>query len=250
MLEMIKEKEYFIHYYDTDKRLRLSIISLMKFFEDLALLQSEDREIGLDYYEKNNLGWLLHQFEIRIKEYPKFKDKIVLRTIPLSFLRFYAHRIFEVYNDNDDIIISADTIWLFVDTKTRKPKTVNEDMYRGYCVTPGKNEFQKLINPQPPEKIEFEKEFRIRFSDIDTNNHVNNVSYVSWALEALPIEILQKNEIELIRILFKKELQYGMMIKSQAEVKTEEEKIISLHSILDQLGNCACNVEIHWKSTI
>lgn len=247
MLEMIKEREYFIHYYNIDNKLKLSIISLMKFFEDLAILQSEDREIGLDYYEKNKLGWLLHQFEIRIKEYPKFKDKIVIRTVPLSFLRFYAHRIFEVYNENDDIIISADTIWLFVDTQTRKPKTVNTDMYKGYCVTPGKNVLQKLTAPKEPQKIQFEKEFRIRYIDIDTNNHVNNVSYVAWALEALPLELLQSKEMELVRIIYKKELNYGNMIKSQVQLIEENEKVVSLHSIVNSDSRPACNIEIHWR---
>ena len=32
-------------------------------------------------------------------------------------------------------------------------------------------------------------EFRVRLSDIDTYNHVNNTRYVEWMLEAVPFEI-------------------------------------------------------------
>jgi medium-chain acyl-[acyl-carrier-protein] hydrolase len=247
MVEMIKEKEYFIHYYDTNQKLKLSISSLMNFFEDLAFLQSEDREIGMDYYAQKNVAWLLHQFEIRIKEYPKFKDKVVLRTIPTSFLRFYAHRSFDMFNESDDIIISADTIWIFVDMITRKPKSVTEDLYKGYCITPGKNVLPKLAEPRKLTTIDFEKEFRIRFSDIDVNKHVNNVSYVLWALEALPEELLQQKDIELVRIIFRKELIYGSKIKSCVQVLNEEGSAITLHSIVDNEGRDACNIEFHWR---
>lgn len=247
MVEMIKEKEYFIHYYDTNQKLKLSVMSMMNYFQDIAFLQSDDREVGLDYYAENNVGWVLHQFEIRIKEYPVFKDKIILRTRPTSFLRFYAHREFEIFNERDDVIISADSIWIFVDTKTRKPKSVTEDLFKGYCITPGKNILTKPPEPRKIEKPDYIKEFRIRFSDIDINNHVNNVSYVSWALEALPVELLREKDIELVRILFKKEINYGSIIKSQAQLLTEAGKTISLHSIVDDAGKDCCQIEIHWK---
>jgi medium-chain acyl-[acyl-carrier-protein] hydrolase len=152
-----------------------------------------------------------------------------------------------MFNEKDDIIISADTIWLFVDMLTRKPKSVTEDLYKGYCITPGKNALPKLTEPRKLGKIDFEKEFRIRFSDIDVNKHVNNVSYVSWALEALPIEILQEKDIELVRIIFRKELNYGSVIKSCAEILNEEGKTITFHSIVDDQGRDSCNIEFHWR---
>jgi len=246
MVEMIKEKEYFIHYYNTNHKLKLSIISMMNFFEDIAFLQSEDREVGIGYYKEKEVTWVLHQFEIRIKEYPKFQDKVVLRTVPTSFLRFYAHRAFEMFNERDDVIISADSIWIFVDTKARKPKTVTEDMYSGYCVTPGKNVLKKPEDARKPGIVEYEKDFRIRFSDIDINNHVNNVKYVEWALEALPIDLLREKDIELIRINYKKEILFGDMIKSQAQIITENGKTVTLHTIVDN-DKDACIIEIHWR---
>ena len=247
MVEMLKEKEYFIHYFNTNHKLKLSVVSLMQFFEDIALLQSEEREVGLNYYKENNIAWVLHQFEIRINEYPKFRDKIVLRTFPTSYLRFYAHRAFQIFNENDDIIITADSIWIFVDTITKKPKTVIDDMYNAFCITPGKNELKKLEEVKQLTEVNYEKEFTVRWSDIDTNNHVNNVKYVVWALETMPLEILNEKDIELIRIAYKKEIKYGGSIKSKAQVITEQEKTISLHSIIGEDNKDACLIEIHWK---
>jgi medium-chain acyl-[acyl-carrier-protein] hydrolase len=246
MIEMLKEKEYFIHYYNTNYKLKLSVVSLMQFFEDIALLQSEEREVGLNYYKENNITWVLHQLEIRIKEYPKYKDKVVVRSFPTSYLRFYAHRVFQVFNESDDVIINADSIWVFVDTITKKPKTVTDDMYAAYCITPGKNELKKLEEVRQLGEVNYDKEFTVRWSDIDINNHVNNAKYVVWALETIPIDILNEKDIELIRIVYKKEIKYGSSIKSRVQILAENEKTISLHSIAGEDEKDACLIEIHW----
>jgi medium-chain acyl-[acyl-carrier-protein] hydrolase len=247
MVEMLKEKEYFVHYFNTNNKLKLSIVALMQFFEDIALLQSEEREVGLNYYKKNNIAWVLNQFEIRIKEHPKYKDKIIVRTFPTSYLRFYAHRAFQIFNENDDIVISADSIWIFVDTITKRPKTVTDDMYNAYCITPGKNELKKLEEVKRLSEVNYEEEFTVRWSDIDINDHVNNVKYVVWALETMPMDVLNEKDVELVRIAFKKEIKYGAHVKSKVQIITEQEKTISLHSITGEDDKEACLIEIHWK---
>jgi len=247
MVEMIKEKEHFVHYFNVNHKLQLSIVSLMQFFEDIALLQSEEREVGLKYYKENNIAWVLHQFEIRIKEYPKYKDKIILRTFPTSYLRFYAHRAFQIFDKNDDIIIDADSIWVFLDTVTKRPKTVTNDMYAAYCITPGKTELKKLSEVKQISEVNYEQQFTVRRSDIDINNHVNNVTYMVWALETVPIETLNEKDIELVRIAYKKEIKYGVTVKSKVQIINEKEKTISLHSIVGNDDKDACLIEIHWK---
>jgi len=52
---MLFERNYFVHYYDSDIKQRLTISSLMKYFEDVAILHSEDAGIGLKYYEQKKL---------------------------------------------------------------------------------------------------------------------------------------------------------------------------------------------------
>ena len=37
--------------------------------------------------------------------------------------------------------------------------------------------------------------FKVRYGDIDSNMHVNNVRYVEWAIESLPLDIVLNYEI-------------------------------------------------------
>ena len=58
-----------------------------------------------------------------------------------------------------------------------------------------------------------EKSFDVRYSDIDTNMHVNNVKYVSWALETVPKDIVLNYELKNVKVTYEKETTYGETIK-------------------------------------
>ncbi len=86
------------------------------------------------------------------------------------------------------------------------------------------------------------------FGHVRNPLYVGNILiYVDWALDALPVELLQEKDIDLVRIIYRKELNYGSIIKSCAEVIVEEGKTITLHSIVDAEGRDACNIEFHWR---
>ena len=52
---------------------------------------------------------------------------------------------------------------------------------------------------------EYSKVFNIRYSDIDSNKHVNNVKYVEWGLEVIPVEVITNYELKRVKVDFEKE---------------------------------------------
>lgn len=63
--KMSYTKNYFIHYFSTDIKRNLRVTSLMKFFEDIAVLQSESLNVGLDYYEKEKCAWVMYKWDVK-----------------------------------------------------------------------------------------------------------------------------------------------------------------------------------------
>ena len=78
--------------------------------------------------------------------------------------------------------------------------------------------------------------FKVRYGDIDSNMHVNNVRYVEWAVESLPLDIVLNYELKELSVIFEKECRYGAEILASCEVKENEDGLIILHKIEDNEG--------------
>ncbi len=65
------------------------------------------------------------------------------------------------------------------------------------------------------ERWDREKRFHVRFSDIDQNLHVNNGSYLSWAIEAMPPERWQSSRVADLEVQYRAECTLGSAILSR-----------------------------------
>ncbi|MDG2866061.1 thioesterase, partial [Vibrio parahaemolyticus] len=141
---------------------------------------------------------------------PKAKERIKVYTWTTEFNKFYAFREFKMTLHNGEEIARASTIWIFVDSTTKKPKRIPEAMV---------NIFSKSENKMVERVIDFKKSFTlpysndkkiiIRKSDIDNNNHVNNVKYLEWLIESTDDKLLKTHSIKDISIEYKKEVLLG-----------------------------------------
>ena len=94
--------------------------------------------------------------------------------------------------------------------------------------------------------MDSEKSFQVRYSDIDTNMHVNNVKYVAWALETVPKDVVLNCELKNIKVTYEKETTYGETIKVSTEVIRKENIIICRHKIINEEGTELTLLESTW----
>jgi acyl-ACP thioesterase len=228
----IAEKEYEIHYYEVDYKKRTFITSLMGYFNDVAIFQSEKLGIGIDYMIENNMAWILYKWDIDVKRYPKYGEKIIVTTEPCAFKKFYGYRKFQVLDSNREVIATANSAWLLINIKERKPIRVMENIVRTYGLTNDDNRILKIENIKELEKVDNSVEFRIRYSDIDTNGHVNNEKYAAWLIESVPLEIVLSYTLTNIKLTYKKESKYGEAVKVLSDIAYEDDKIIVIHRVV------------------
>ena len=240
------EHPYRIRYFETAANQELTITSLMRYFEELALFQSEDRGVGFDYYHRHQVIWMLHQYDIRMHRMPRFGEKVLLRTLPVSIYRFMGFRRFWVLDGQGKELVSADSSWLFVNTATRRPMRVNEDMKRAYGHLDKPESRLVMDEIAALERVDHDREFQVRQSDIDVNRHVNHVQYVDWALEALPPELSEKYGLRRLRVDFKKETVYGMRIRTMAGIHETETGLHGRHSITGDDGQEKSSLYTEW----
>ena len=81
-------------------------------------------------------------------------------------------------------------------------------MYEAYGIDESNNTAIEIENIKPVNTVHYEKSFQVRYSDIDTNMHVNNVKYAAWALETVPKDIVLNYELKNIKATYEKETTY------------------------------------------
>lgn len=235
MDKIISKKDYNIHFYEVNYDKKADITSIMSYLGDLATYQSEELGVGIDYLMRNKMAWVVYKWDVHMDKYPEYNDTITVTTIPYSIRKFYAYRKFEIFNKGEKIG-EATSLWFLINTERRRPCRVPEDIYRAYGLRVEDDqqlEFEKLLLPS---EISSEKSFDVRYSDIDTNKHVNNVKYVSWALENIPLDVVKNCSVSSIRVIYEKETSYGETITVQTQMKEIEDKYIFDHVIKNSEG--------------
>jgi medium-chain acyl-[acyl-carrier-protein] hydrolase len=241
------EQEYLIHYYEVDYKKRVLVTSLMNFLNDVAMRQSEQLGVGVDYLRQKNGIWVIYKWDIKIYKYPMFNEKITVKTAPHSFRKFYAYRKFEMLDKNKEKLVSANSVWLFVNTKKKRPIKIPKYMYEAYRVSQDFDEPLEIGEIGQPSSFDMQKPFNVRYSDIDTNGHVNNVKYAAWSLETVPLDIIQNYAMTNLKIAYLKETTYGKTIKALTQILSKGEKVTSLHKIVDEDNQELCLLESVWE---
>lgn len=133
------------------------------------------------------IAWVFGFGALRlIERFPKFGERITVQTWACGFKAFYGDRNFTLLDEKGNRIVSANSLWIFIDTETGRPVKPDEEQLRKY----GTEEKLELCRASRkiilPEGMEEQGEFSVLRHQIDTNHHVNNGQYVQMAEEFLP----------------------------------------------------------------
>lgn len=243
MTNLTYEKEYTIRTYEVNKNSNLRIITLFNIFQDMADEHAESLGVGLSFCIKTGLAWVGSRYHVKIKRLPKFYEKIKVKTWPSEQQKLGAIRDFSVRDENGEEIITASSLWVLINVQRRRPVLLSENLpyFPIHKVKSLETDFPKI-----PEIVNAEQktDFRIRYDDIDINNHVNNAVYPLWASEGVDVKFHEQHSIAELEIEFKKEALLGEKIS----VETIMNDKTSLHSIkcLED-GRELSRTKIQWK---
>jgi len=157
---------------------RISLTSLADLFQEIAWKHADSADFGRNLYAVNQV-WILSRLEIKVEKFPKWGDKIQLFTGGRGTQKFFAFREFLVWDENNQVLARGMSSWLLLNSETKrilKPESVLSPA----LFDPNKQpEWQPLKLAISGEGIASEK-VKVRLSDLDLNNHVNNTSYIRW----------------------------------------------------------------------
>lgn len=240
-------KKYEINYYDVDYKLQCKLASIVNFLCDIGNTQSEYVGETIEALTAKNCAWVFYKYDINIKRYPKYRDVITVQTEPVGFNKFYAFRGYKIMDEEGNILVEATALFFLINIEKRRPMRVSQEQMDAYT---GGEVLPKAVQMGDVKTLEIEdyfKDFAIRYSDIDSNGHVNNVKYMEWAIESVPLDVIKDYELKRIKVVFEKETTYGDSVHVSAQKIETEEGITTVHVISGSEGKELTKIEIEWK---
>ncbi|KAI3678697.1 hypothetical protein L6452_37999 [Arctium lappa] len=174
---------------------------------------------------KLHLIWVTARMHIEVYRYPAWSDVIEIETWVQGDGRIGTRRdwILKDYA-NGEVIGRATSKWVMMNEDTRRLQKVSDDVREEYLVfcprtlrlafpEENNNSLKKIAKLEDP--AEFSRLGLVpRRSDLDMNKHVNNVTYIGWALESIPPEIIDTHELQAITLDYRRECQRDDIVDS------------------------------------
>jgi medium-chain acyl-[acyl-carrier-protein] hydrolase len=245
--EWIWTDEYLISSYEVDAKGKASLPTLSKFMQETAYNHADHLEFGYHQLKEKNLFWVLSRLLIKINKYPKWGDKIQIRTWPSGMERLFAFRDFRILDKQGNPIGAASTAWLMLDAHKRRPQRPDELKAR-IKLLPNERALEdkpaKVPGLSSPVEGAF---FPVRYSDLDLYNHVNNAKYIEWILDSFPEEMHREFAVTEFEINFLSEAKIGDEAAIHTE-KLEDASPAFRHCIKRKADNRdICRARTGWK---
>ncbi len=231
-----------VGYFDIDPRLRYTATAYWRTLQNAAAGHAAALGVATEDLRKQGQTWMLSRMIVEVDRAPVLDEELLVETWPSTKLRgVRAVRDFAMKNAAGDILARASSLWVIVDLSTRRPLRVPQAIVDlrtdpGYPIP----SFQDSL-PAFPENAK--RVFQAEWSDADQNEHVNNVSYARWAVDALPKDFLEAHELQSIELHYQRELMVGDTIEARSTIASTS-ALVSLHAPSGETAACA---ELRWR---
>ena len=246
MSDVYFDKSFELRYFEMNEFGVSSPTTILTLLEETAAEHCYSIDHSLYQLADKNIGWVLVSGIIQMDRYPKYKEKITIRTWLSEYSSIKGYRENIIFDEDKNIIGRARGLWIFFDIERRRPTRIFEEIKERWSesheIALEANISKKI---QPIEKTDNQLSFKVNRYDTDMIRHVNNIRYLQWVVESIPDEIVDNYYLYSIDGRFVSEIHYGESIISLT--KEIEQQPIEMngfkyytHTIKTKSSNKAC----------
>lgn len=204
----IKTYSYNIEAGDIDFRRRVSLSSLTNFILITAGKNADENGFGLLELQSDNNTWVLSRLVIDMKRMPTEADSLQIETWVEKIGVAFTTRNFRLFDGESNLIGYAASSWAVINMNTRRSVSLDAIPYMQKFVVP---ESTPIGEPGRMHSVEGEVDnsFRVKYSNINVNNHANSLHYVAWLSDCFTPDFYRHHFIRRFEINFLKELTFG-----------------------------------------
>lgn len=243
----IWKEEFRVKSYESDIKGRLTLTGLCNYFQESAGHHADALERGMGFLLEKEQTWVLSRMLIRIDEMPEWNSVLAVETWSKGTDGLFAVRDFIVRDSRERIRAAATTGWLVINVGTRRPQRLDRfasqwPFFKGKeAVTDKPERLPECAGP------EVGSPFPVLVSDLDVNNHVNNVKYAEWVMDSFSLDFQEKHEVRSFGINYLAEAFFGdtMVIRKEEKGAGSGDFLVSAVRQSDKKE--VCRSRIIWK---
>lgn len=208
MYNLELSKTYTIRSFESDCNNRAKLTTLCNLFQDIAWAHADELGYGFLDFKEKGLIWMLSRLKVEMKAFPSWNQEIKIKTTAKGVDGLFALRDFVILNNNNEVLGDAYSSWLILGSKIFRPQRP-DFLYENYP------KFNPHAYKEQVGKIEaFDsydelKTLTAEFSQIDSNQHVNNVYYLEWLLNFFNYDFHKINTVKQFSINYLNQVKPG-----------------------------------------
>lgn len=236
--------DYAVQPREVDLTKRATVITLGDSILHAAGEDADRIGFGIRSLQSKDSTWVLSRMAVEIDRLPAEYERYTVGTWVGEIGRLMTTRNFIVTDAGGQRIAAASTLWAMIDMKTRQPLDLRDNVDYSQALLAIPCPIDKPARIGRIEGVPCDSR-RVRYSDIDFNQHTNSMKYIQWMLDALPLEKLTGCRMKRLDVNFVHETRYGQQLAVCCEHGTDRDRF----EIRFEDGTTACKAAIRWETS-
>ena len=220
-MSKILSQDHIITCYEADANQFMRPTAMLDLMQEAANTNASALGFGYDEMIDSNIAWVLSRIHVKFIDTPKWRQEVNLKTWHKGVAKLFYLRDFILCDKENNTMALATTSWLIIDLNTRRLVRNSDLALSDTPMHAIETPADKVVVPVDIEP-ELVRKHPVTWSEIDTNGHVNNVKYVTWAIDAVKPEDIKEHPLKELLINYDAEVMPGDVVKiSRVRQETE-----------------------------
>jgi len=186
----VAHSEFTTFSYETDSFFDARLAFFFEIVQEAAGNHSAVRGCSIPTLQQEGKTWVITRSKIEVHRYSHWPEQVIVETWAQEPIRLHLPRVVRSFDEEGKPIFTAKTYWALIDLERGRPirpttmveriglppLEIQMDLSFSNRLTYEESHCITLVSYKP----------KIQYLDTDSNLHVNNISYLNWALESLP----------------------------------------------------------------
>jgi medium-chain acyl-[acyl-carrier-protein] hydrolase len=197
---------------DVDFQFKVTMAALGNILLTTAGFNADENGFGIRRLNEIDCTWVLTRFAVEMSRFPEQYEDISVETWIEEVGRASTTRNFCIRDSKNEIIGNVCSVWVMLDMKTRRAKDLLtlEGIHQFASGEAGLIEKPLKLDTVDGEDYDG---FKVKYSDIDINGHVNTISYIEWISDCFSLDCYRKCSVKRFEFNFVNEMLYDDFVE-------------------------------------